>query len=894
MLSKLLSKQKAVNAVVPANPYHTALLRTKHSLGMEKIEIKYPVPWFWGWDSSNCAPETGKGTMDYQNGKLCVSDASFTTSFPYGPFGGFKYNFGFGDPTKLKQFLDVAATLKLGIEDYTKPLWFSGPVLTDSQGGCHASKCSRLYCSADSTYKNVAQYSNLTTQYLTYIKDMANSIKNNPNLTAISITHGLDGEGRCKPDDCTTQLPDGTTSVDPCIGYSTYQQTITAAYYKNFCNGTYNQITGFCEGTMIPLFVQNTSWGDAAGALGRYMPPMGLKFNGFVSDTQGIFYGKKWRGWGTIDAYVRYRNLIPTATEPKFGNWFLDNRGETGGQGTYWWNLETLWLRPTFIDINPAYGLRWNNEQDPEYIKFLSQHLGVTAETTPDVWVALRDTPNVCGAKTFAQFDANPCLNEYSAESGKRGDYDFFLRRPDNIPENKTIVMSRPDVYKYLPDYLNIDPIKYYNQEIPIEVWQNKYAQHLRRTDKATGNFYMSFDIDNDYPWSFKSGRSFEATLIFLDLGSGPFYIEYKDSQGQLLKKEISRNNTKTWKVQTVTLDNAYFNDGMGVGENGNGTPTFTDFRIYNGGTNKPDIYLHIVKIKGLGDNPGSYKKTTQITCSLPNESIYRGDTPKLEVKLTDRAGKFLGNKNIRISLNPYAYSHRISYGQTNSSGISATNINTSNLTLHFQDNRDVHEVEVVFPGDADYLASSTTCYLPLNDKNRSGSDMLKRNLTVTLSKTQVNVGDEVNITINTPGGGNFSAEGEGFGMPACMGTMTGSSSVCTIKIGGMAIPGRRSLGIIVARANPYAAVSAHVEIMVLGGENPEVNPPACPRGDLGNLSCEATGLIDSSDLNILLSFWNKSGSALTSSAGQHTADITGDGKVDASDLDKLLSNWGN
>lgn len=95
--------------------------------------------------------------------------------------------------------------------------------------------------------------------------------------------------------------------ADPCVGYEKYKQEITAAYYQNFCNGT------------------------MAINLGLYSPPMGMKFSGFVADTPGIIYGGRWRGYGLIEAFARYHNLIPTAVEPKNSNWFLDGGGETGG-----------------------------------------------------------------------------------------------------------------------------------------------------------------------------------------------------------------------------------------------------------------------------------------------------------------------------------------------------------------------------------------------------------------------------------------------------------------------------------------------------------------------------------------------------------------------------------
>ncbi|PIY65426.1 hypothetical protein COY91_02350 [Candidatus Shapirobacteria bacterium CG_4_10_14_0_8_um_filter_39_15] len=49
--------------------------------------------------------------------------------------------------------------------------------------------------------------------------------------------------------------------------------------------------------------------------------------------------------------------------------------------------------------------------------------------------------------------------------------------------------------------------------------------------------------------------------------------------------------------------------------------------------------------------------------------------------------------------------------------------------------------------------------------------------------------------------------------------------------------------------------------------------PPmdSCPRGSLGNLNCDTGGIIDATDLNILLTSW---GAATTPTSGRHTANI--------------------
>ncbi len=69
-----------------------------------------------------------------------------------------------------------------------------------------------------------------------------------------------------------------------------------------------------------------------------------------------------------------------------------------------------------------------------------------------------------------------------------------------------------------------------------------------------------------------------------------------------------------------------------------------------------------------------------------------------------------------------------------------------------------------------------------------------------------------------------------------------------------------------------------------------------CSNGDLGNLNCDQGGLINETDLSILLANWRPTGSCTnptpTPFPNLRSADITGDCKVDESDLSKLLANW--
>jgi hypothetical protein len=68
--------------------------------------------------------------------------------------------------------------------------------------------------------------------------------------------------------------------------------------------------------------------------------------------------------------------------------------------------------------------------------------------------------------------------------------------------------------------------------------------------------------------------------------------------------------------------------------------------------------------------------------------------------------------------------------------------------------------------------------------------------------------------------------------------------------------------------------------------------PVNCPSGSTGNLNCDSGGLVNETDLSILLNKWAPNGPVPTPGANQFTADLNGDGRVDETDLARLLSNW--
>lgn len=72
----------------------------------------------------------------------------------------------------------------------------------------------------------------------------------------------------------------------------------------------------------------------------------------------------------------------------------------------------------------------------------------------------------------------------------------------------------------------------------------------------------------------------------------------------------------------------------------------------------------------------------------------------------------------------------------------------------------------------------------------------------------------------------------------------------------------------------------------------PTPSSTPCPNGQLGNLNCDSQGVINETDLRVLLKRWDPQEAMSMPNLDQRRADLNGDGQVDESDLSVLLSHW--
>jgi len=224
-------------------------------------------------------------------------------------------------------------------------------------------------------------------------------------------------------------------------------------------------------------------------------------------------------------------------------------------------------------------------------------------------WIALRDTEY--------RLEGNP---DHWAVSGKYGDYEYWLYRPENVranmnayPEykggneinqnisgNRTVVVNEAD----LPG------AECRLEERPPESWK------ARRTDQANGQNYMSFKVDDDYPAKKQNKSGYKITVTYVDQNQNPdggedkFLIQYKKRDSDQIYSSAPATKTKRtkskslchnqdepipegeadycdwWQTHEFILPHAYFNNQM---------PGGTDFRIYN--NEDGDDIIHMVKV---------------------------------------------------------------------------------------------------------------------------------------------------------------------------------------------------------------------------------------------------------------------------------------------------------
>lgn len=362
-------------------------------------------------------------------------------------------------------------------------------------------------------------YDNPTWQraYWDMVRAMGKHYENNSQVAAVIITTGLDGETVISKDlDCGL-----SAKVDQQVGGLSYR-------FQRFVLDT---MRVYREAFPTkPIFINNCPGGpgiraETAQLAASLNPPIGLKNSGLWVDNQSH------QGIGGImgqwDPEAIYSDTVPIMIESAYGfGW---------GELLYWSWFAALHYHPTVIDVHPGF----LEHSDPAWLSFVQRHLGVTPQNTPDVWTVMRDAE----AKAVL-WGTDPKVGY----SGKIGDWTFWMHRIDE-PASKTVHLTRDD----LPEPARAGP----------------YGRHARRTDEATGNTFMSFNIDDRVWFASRAAPQtrLKVVMCFVNHGNDTLSLEYMNRQNKLVKRTVQKGPqlgpVDQWYKQVWYLDDAMFDNGL-------------------------------------------------------------------------------------------------------------------------------------------------------------------------------------------------------------------------------------------------------------------------------------------------------------------------------------------
>ncbi len=389
-------------------------------------------------------------------------------------------------------------------------------------------------------------YDNPTWQraYWDMVRALGKRYESDRRVTAVFIATGLDGE--------TQPLKENRCGLDklaeaqlPPLVYP-FQQFVldTMRVYREAF-------------PTKPIFISNCPGGasvrtESAQLAASLKPPVGLKNAGLwvdVQNHQGL--GKAVGSW---DPIATYSETLPIWLESAYG---------FGSPELYYWMWYAgLHYHPQAIDVHPAV----LEKSDPAWLSFAQRHLGVTRLTTPDVWTVMRDSE--FAPITWGDSGAD-------GHSGKVGDWTFWMSRMEQLAGNKTVHMVRED--------------------LPETARPEIYSRHARRTDQASGNTMMSFNID-DRVWfagETSPAVAYEAVLTFLNHGDDTLSLEYVNRGGELVQQTIRKGATlgpaDHWVEHVWRLPDAVF---------ANGLPGGADLRINCNGDG--DEIIHRLLVRGI------------------------------------------------------------------------------------------------------------------------------------------------------------------------------------------------------------------------------------------------------------------------------------------------------
>ncbi len=255
----------------------------------------------------------------------------------------------------------------------------------------------------------------------------------------------------------------------------------------------------------------------------------------------------------------------------------------------YWGMLSGLDSHADYIVLAEDVFKDASSNPDPAVwpiLQLANSHAGRTPYDTPTVWVALRES----GYTWYP----------------KQGNYSFYLYQNDNITGGRTRALTYRAAGTAAYQIQNTAEVDAAQTWLG-ESWESWIT---RRTDQATGNPYMYFDVDDRYLLGGTGVISLSVT--YFDHGSDTWSLDYDAGGGAVLSRLIQKTNTNTWKKTLFWLTAARMGNGMAGG---------SDFRINSNGDG--DEVIHFVQLQHYGTPPASPTPSPTLSPTVTPTPVY-------------------------------------------------------------------------------------------------------------------------------------------------------------------------------------------------------------------------------------------------------------------------------
>ena len=472
-------------------------------------------------------------------------------------------------------------------------------------------------------------------RYQTFIQELGARYRNESRLEFVGIGSGMYGETiPVNNADDPALLAAGLTSD----GWISTVNTITQYYKDAFSQG--GNLRKILMLQAAPFFREAGERRDfSAFAAAR---DVGISNNGLYFDwnfAETYQYNAPSNLWRTAyyDAILEHGDRVPTAFETYSYMIGASPSARYGGGPAdlfYWGILNALDKHVDYVRLS-SYSDWYLGPNDTPVTAFTNimlwakPYLGATIDSTPSVWVAMRDhmQPMCYWGTECEGFSQWPVLENFQ----------FWLYQYDDAPNGRTVPETHVDYVQtggggvqpslgLCPTAGSQGPAGYpcFNNAHNAQLPAVKEALVVRRTDQATNNYLMAFDADDQY--AFNQIYEAEITVSYWDHGADKFRVQYDSTSGPKYAKPIGSNNTWVTKQNSGQFRTVKFfvNDARFA----NNMPGYTDFILDSrdeNGVSDGNEWIHFVDLKKVNTNVSTATPTPTRT---PSPTFTPTNTP--------------------------------------------------------------------------------------------------------------------------------------------------------------------------------------------------------------------------------------------------------------------------